>query len=143
MRAEELPEDVIRDTLESLGIEDKITATVPVIKQMKGESEMLAAEIKRLQAKKSALESKAERLKAYVHNCMDALGMKKAGNALHSVTITKPQKIVVIENESLIPEAYQQITVSTDKAGIKKALASGDTVPGAHLQDGNSGLRIK
>ena len=143
MEMEDLPDEVLKDTLESLGIDDKIGSTVPVIKQMKAESTMLADEVKKLQEKKKVADNKAQRLTDYVTNCMGELDMKKAGNGLHNISIGKPSTVVSIAEGTTVPEKYQKVKVDADKTALKEALLGGEVIDGITLEDGKASVRIK
>ena len=51
--------------------------------------------------------------------------------------------VVVVDDDSAVPDEYQRVAVAPDKALIKKALKDGCEVPGCHLGKGNSSVRIK
>ena len=141
--AEQLDDDpstVVLDTLESLdlAIEDKADGYAKVIKNKQAESDALAAEIKRLQERKKTNENAVKRMMSSLENCMKEIGKTKFKTDLFSFNIQKNQKAVNIVDEKLIPEEFKVITVSYDKAAIKKA---GD-VPGVEITQSES-LRIR
>jgi hypothetical protein len=143
---EDVDQQTIDDTLEGLGIDEKFASYSVVIKTMNADSDALASAIKQLQDKKKSIDNKVKRLKDVALQSMQELDMKKAGNAIHSLTIRKGSKGVklVVEDETYpCPPNFVKLAEINDMAGLKKAMKAGDTYEGFHLEDGEPSILIK
>ena len=141
---EDLDQQTITDTLESLGFDDKVSGCVALIKSLDAEAEMYSKEALRLQGRKKATENKADSLRNYVLSCMQLAGVKKAGSQLHGATVSQSSReIVVIDNIELLPADLTAVTVTASKALILDAIKAGKDIKGAHLEPSKPSLRIK
>lgn len=142
--AEMLTEDefnpAVIDTLESLdlAIEDKADGYARLIKNQEADSKGIAEEIKRLQARKQAIDNSIKNMKLSLQNAMIEIGKTKFKTDLFSFNIQKNPAKVEIVNEELIPDQFKKIKIEFDKTAIKKA----ENVPGAELVQSES-LRIR
>lgn len=138
----------IADTWEAIEgeFEDKAISLIHVTHAIKGDTDQIAAEIKRLQARKKAFENKVDSLKSYLRTNMEASGITKIECPLFSITLVKPQKIVIIDNEEKIPPDFLRIT--TAMAPMKKEILDAlkkdpDSVPGCTIGESKSRLLIR
>lgn len=137
----------ISDTLDGMSgeLESKAQSVVLFIKNIESDAESISAEIGRLQARKKALENKAESVREYLRYNMEKSGIQKIECPLFTIRCQKGREIVVIENQDSIPDEY--VTVKTeikpDKNAIAKALKEGVDVPGARLELSKSSIVIK
>lgn len=133
----------VRDTLEAIGgaFEEKAQAVVAIAQNLEADCAVIDAEIERLQAIKKTRISKADSLREN----MEATGIKKISCPLFSITLAAGREIAVIDSEDAIPDDL--ITVKTEikpnKAEILRRLKAGEAVPGAHIERGQSSIRIK
>jgi hypothetical protein len=69
---------------------------------------------------------------------MDACGIQKIESPWFVLAIQKNPSAVDVFDESAVPAEFKEevVTVRLDKAGIKRALEAGQTVPGAALSRG-------
>ncbi len=132
------------DTLEMLELDfhDKLDNVLMYRQSLLREAEAFKAEIDRMTAIKKALEAKAERLERYTIEQMQATNKVKH-EGLFKVTIGKPSKQVNILDVNELPLGFYRMEVVPDKAAIKKAIESGETITGASLIDGKPRLTIK
>lgn len=138
----------IADTWEALEGEfnDKAVAIVHVTRIIDADVSIIDAEIKRLQLRKKTTVNKIEALKSYLRTNMAASGISKIDCPLFSITLGKPSKIVVIDNESKIPADYlkMQTLMSPMKKEILAALKEDpDAVPGCSLGESKQSLLIR
>ena len=59
------------------------------------------------------------------------------GNAFECTTgkvSFRKSKALIVDDERRIPEQYQKIAFSVDKAALKKAIESGENIAGAHIE---------
>lgn len=114
--------------------EDKLDNSQRYILTLNGEADILAKEIKRLQAKKTALENKADRLSEMMKNAILSSGENKLKTSLYSFNIKKTESVEVRDLD-VVPRAYLRLKKEADKVAIKKALKNGDVIEGVYLSE--------
>ena len=136
--AEELDEEVFRDTLEGIEgeLEIKADGYAKVIAELENREEGLDREIKRLSERKKAIGTNIARIKGNLEAAMIATGKKKFKTDLFSFGIQKnPPKLVLDKGIEDIPlEFYIFQDPVADKEKIKAELKAGEKVDFAHLE---------
>ncbi len=96
------------------------------------EIEAIRNEEKRLAAKRKARESQLERLKRYVmhYGVMPGDKWSKDGK---SFSYRVSQSVHIVADIEDLPEEYQRVTMSADKAGLTTALKHGEAIEGVEL----------
>lgn len=114
----------------SISREEIIENTLLLYKNCVSDAAAIAEEIKVLKARQTALEKRADRLKA---DAADALGGEKFQTARVAVSWRKSTAAEV--DESLCPEEYitTKVTTAPDKKSITAALKAGKEIPGCKL----------
>lgn len=137
---EQIEQEVIIHTLESIdaAIEDKADNYAKLIKNQESDSKGIAEEIKRLQARKQAIDNNVKNMKLSLQNAMNEIGKTKFKTELFSFNIQNNPVRVGIVDEDLIPDEFKKIKIEYDKTAIKKA----ENVPGVELVQSES-LRIR
>ena len=134
---DDLPPDAIADTLEGIAgeWEDKALNVARYIRNLEAEAEAISAARKAMDEREKAAKAKANRLRAYLLAEIERTGLKAKAPDLEIRTQKNPPS-VVIEQEEMIPCEFKKsvTTVTTDKSAIKLAIASGDSVPGARVE---------
>jgi len=117
---------------------EKLEGTACYCRELKAEAEAIKAEEERLAKRRKALENKSERLKAYMMPALEAMGGKVKG-VMVSLRISKTQSVTVFDIDAL-PDAFKRVVtkVDPDKMAIKKALKSGERIPGASIEERQS-----
>lgn len=117
-------------------IYDKTEAVAIFIKELKAESEMIAAEEKALKERKESKIKKAESLTRYLGNMMTMNAMPSFETSKVKVSSRKSEAVVVAENAE-IPERYlvTKTEVKPDKTALKKAIKSGEDIPGVIVEE--------
>jgi hypothetical protein len=115
----------------------KLDNTMYIIKETEGKADLIGKEIKRLQAKKKAMENKATRLRELMLNAIKVAGQEKIKTVAHSFSIRKSKAVNII-NEDVISREFMRIKREVDKSKIKKVLADGGSVEGATLVENES-----
>lgn len=137
----------IRDTLEGIEgeFQEKGKALAMVTLNMDGDLEAIQSQIDRLTERKRILSNRKESLKEYLRTNMEASGINKIAHPLFTITLGKGKTIVVIDDESQIPDEYMstKVTSTPSKADIARTLKLGIDVPGAHSELGKSSISIK
>ena len=141
---EETGELFDQEALEALEMERdaKIDGCLFFIKNCKADAKKLDEEIKKLQAKKQAIENKAERTKNYVEHCLKG---EKFKSVFNSAYYTKTVKVEVDEAMvKFLPDEFIKTTIKVEpkKTELKKALMDGVVVNGAVLVESLS-LTVK
>ena len=125
------------ENLSSLELErnKKLEAVALYIKSLEAEAEAMKAELKKLADRREAKERKAERLRAYISNSMQALGDTKLETAKVALSFRKSESVDVYD-PVLLPEEYikTKVTTAPDKTAIKAAIKAGQEVAGATLE---------
>lgn len=101
-----------------------------VVAERNGEALVYDAEIKRLQAKKKAVERSVESLKDYLKLTMETMKLERAEGRLHSVTIQKASRssIVWTRDFDKLPAAFIRTKVELDGQAAYDAWRAG-TLP--------------
>lgn len=141
-------EQAVIDTLEAVEMEfnDKSVAIVKMVQNLdKTMVSPIDDEIKRLQARKKAIQNRQDSMREYLKRNMVASGITKIDCPLFSITLRKPMKKVFIEDEKKLPDDLLNVktSITPDKAEIARILKAGGEVDGAKLVDGEPSLLIK
>ncbi len=125
-------------------LQSKVDRVVMFDQYLEDTIEACEKRIKTIQALKKTLENKRESFNKYVLYCMDQLEVPELRGELCKVSIKKPSKKVIIEDENLLPVEFVKVerTISPVKAEIAKAIKEGREVPGAKLVDGERSIRL-
>lgn len=102
-------------------------------KECIAEADAIAAEIRKLQARKASAERKAESLKSYLQMALEGSKFK---TSRVSISYRKSSG-VVIDDMDAIDRKFIRVKEEPDKTAIKDALKAGE-VAGAHLEERNS-----
>jgi hypothetical protein len=139
--------EALKDTMEGIEgeFQEKGKALAMVTLNMDGDIDAIKKQIARLTDRKKAMENRQEALKEYLRTNMERCKITKITHPLFTITLGKGRPIVVIDEESKIPDEYINTTVTTApmKAEIAKAIKEGKEVPGAHSETGKSSISIK
>lgn len=137
----------VRDTMEGIEgeFQEKGKALAMVTLNMDGDLEAIQSQIDRLSERKRFLVNRKESLKEYLRTNMEAAGITKISHPLFTITLGKGKPIVIIDEESQIPDEYMntKVTSTPAKTEIAKAIKEGKEVPGAHSEIGKSSISIK
>lgn len=142
---EDLDEEVLNDTLESIDAEIEIKAEgyAKLIKNLSADEIALDEEIKRLQSKKEVVKNKVFRLKTSLQDAMLAVGKSKFKSGLFTFNVQKNAPSVDVVNLKAIPERYfVQQEPKLDKKSLLADLKAGEEIAGADIRRTES-LRIR
>ena len=144
--AEELDEEVFRDTLEGIEgeLEIKADGYAKVIAELDNRSEGLDREIKRLTDRKKAIGTNIARIKGNLESAMIATGKTKFKTELFNFGIQKNNPRLVLDKgiEDIPLDYYIFQDPIADKEKIAQELKEGKELDFAHLEQGES-LRIR
>lgn len=132
------------DTLTSIEGEfnEKAENVAVYIKNLNAEIKAVKAEEKRLKSRRVSAENQVERMKKYLLNSMQAIGVKKISMPRARITLRLNAESVVIENEKALIDwamrhdetilKYQE--PEPKKTDIKELLRMGEKIPFARLE---------
>ena len=132
------------DTLTGLRgeIVDKLHACCVVVRGLTAEAEAFAAEMERMKARRDSLESRADRLRAYMTVEMALLEMKSVRTPLFSITLQANKPKLVVTNETALTAPFWRSVPKLDNQAVRDAIERGEKVDGAHLEPSQS-VRIR
>lgn len=139
---EEVPEEVLRDTLEGLGGELQIKATNVAMYQQNLQSfaDAVSEAAKKMQARAKRLQAKADDVRHYLQSCMEAAQITKIESPELSLVIKKNPPTLVIAEDATIPDEFMvtppPVAPYPDKVAIKRALNEGKNIDGCRLEQG-------
>lgn len=137
----ELDEETKKDTLDSvkLPFDKKVIGVAYAMKNIETPIAAIDEEIKRLQAKKSAIKNKAEWLKGYLKDSMEAAKVELIESDLIKIRLqnSAPKLEITCEVDEL-PKGYWTTKTEfvAETALIKNDLKKGQTIEGCHLKPG-------
>ena len=139
---DDIDEQTLNDTIESLDIGGKLEDYCMVLRQMEADVKAFKEEAAYFAMKQKRAENGIKRLKGGILNYMALTGKKKVEAGLFKIS-TRESKAVNIVDEDLIPKEYKvEQLPKIDKVGIRKALLSGIDVEGAEIQI-NTSVQVK
>lgn len=124
-------------------MDNKINATVRLIKNRELSSAVLEHEIKRLMELKKGNDKAVENIKGFISRAMLDHGIEKIETDICKLSFRKSKAVMIGEVESLPKEFLnEKVTVTPNKVAIKEAIEAGEVVPGAQIVE-NMNLQIK
>lgn len=144
----DLPDEVVRDTLESISgdLEAKAVSVAQFVRNLESSAESIKAAEKAMAERRKGIENRAERVRQYLLDNMIATGISKIECPFFKLAVRDNPVSVVIDEPGLIPIAYMTDPPppppAIDKKLIKQAIEDGHEVAGAHLARGKR-LEIK
>ena len=139
----EIDEEVYADTLEGIGIAEKIEGYCVVENELSGDLQKIESEIERLTEKKKSIENNIKRLHLRLGDCLYSMNTTKYSAGTYTVYRRETQQVVIDDSEK-IPAEFMKTRVSAtpNKTLIKERIKEGKEVSGAHLQT-NQSITIK
>lgn len=140
---EDLPPEVIRDTLEGLtgDMEVKSTNVAKFILGLEAEADMIEEAAKAMKERAARRRKRAESIRAYLLFNLQACGISKVSCPEFTLSVRRNPPAVEIDDPELVPQEFMAIPEPPpphpDKAKIKAALKEGKTVAGCRLREGD------
>jgi hypothetical protein len=122
----------------------KVDRFAQYLAHLDSQTALADAEIKRLQARRKAMENAQKRLKDYALRVMDEHGFERLDGETATLRVQANPPALSIWNESAIPAEFLTLKQETlvDKVALKAALRAGREIPGCELTQGRT-VRIK
>lgn len=149
--SEDLPIEVIQDTLEGLTGELTVKATnvAKFILNCESMADAVEAASDAMKQRALRIRRRSESIREYLRINMQASGINRIEATEFVLALKKNPPSVIVTDEASIPDAFKVTATPPpppvprpDKALIKKAIQSGVLVAGAHLEQ-NERLDIK
>ena len=137
----EIDEQVIKDTLDSMGANEKVETYCQLIKQSSADADMYENEIKRLTNRKQTIDNNIKRLRGSLFEFLKASKQSQIRVGTFLVSTTK-RNTLVIPDVSVLAKKWCKISYTPDKTAIKDALKKGIAVKGAMFQE-SEGITIR
>lgn len=138
--SEELPPEVIRDTLDALGgeLRDKAVAVAHFLRSMESAADSIDLAADAMSARAERLRERAYALREYLLFHMQATNIPRIDSAYFTLAIRNNPPAVVIDDESAIPESYKYQPPApakrVDRLQVAAQLKAGEPVPGCRLE---------
>lgn len=131
---EQMFEQVLNDTLEAIGADEKINSYCIVLRQLKADEEANKAEKKRFEGRIKMYANGQKRMKKALEDFLTATGKDKAKTDKFTLYHTT-SKAVEVTDINAIPDEYIKPRREDDvmKSEIAKAIKDGKEIPGAVL----------
>jgi hypothetical protein len=116
-------------------IDVKAERIAAVLRNLKGDQELLRAEEKRLADRRRSLENNEERLREYIRTSMVSAGLTRVKCPAFTLSLSERESVVV-ENAEAVPEEFTTLKVETridTKAVLAAYKNSGECVPGTRV----------
>lgn len=141
--SEDLPPEVIRDTLEGLTGELTVKATnvAKFILNCEAMADAVDGAAKQMKLRAERIRKRADSVREYLKVNIQGAGITKIEATEFVLALKKNPPSVIVDDEAAIPEAFKVTPEPPpppqprpDKAMIKKAIQSGMTIAGCHLE---------
>lgn len=135
--------EIIRDTMEAIGAEDKLESYAKIIRQLEADEEAFKKEAERLSKRAKTAHNSVERLKDGILMYMEAGHIDKTDAGLFKLSIRTTQVVDVTDIDK-VPEEFKKVKteVSVDKLKVRNALKNGaESIEGIEMVD-NKSIRI-
>ena len=118
---------------------ETVDAIAKLIRERTAAAAVYAAEAKRLADKAKACQSTVERLKAYLHHHLEAIGLDGVNGTLFKVSIVKNSRpsIKWPGRPESIPDAFRRVSVDLDGPAAYAAWKSGTLPDGFDVAHGS------
>lgn len=139
--------EAITNSLDDLKMDfnEKIDNIIKFSKSIDGDISSIDTEIERLKKRRTSFANKQEQLKNYVITNLKAIDQKSIKTPLFTVSTYKGRDKVVVDDVSKIPNSYIGVRVveTPNKVELLKALKAGQEIPGCHIEQSDTTLKIK
>lgn len=125
------PEDETMLSMMEMAFEDKVEAVLQYRQGLLAHAIALKAERERLKAKEDAVSRKADRLKNYLLESMNMIGVARVSTRTFNATVAQSPPKVEIDPNMQIPDEYrrEKVTVDLDKATVLEDFKNGIPLP--------------
>lgn len=129
----EIDEQTYNDTLEGMGLLEKIENTCKVLTELNGEVAKYNAEIERLTARKNTLDKRIGWLKGQLMNCYITNGGEQIKAGTFTLSTRKSSSVTITDESKLDSKYFIEQPAKISLSAIKKDIADGVEVSGAEI----------
>ena len=135
---EDVPTQALQDTIEGMQgeVKEKMTNVAAFMLNCELELDNVKAVMSRLHERRARIENRIEGIKDYLMTHMVDSGITSIKCDEFELKVADCPPSTIIDDDMLIPGqfvTYPPVQPKIDKVAIKKAIQSGESVPGAHL----------
>ena len=138
----EIDEQTVADSLEGLGVGDKLEDYCKVIRQFEADKAAYAVEKARFAEKEKKADKAIERLKKAITDYMDVAGKTEQKCGVFDIKLSKSKAVSVVDAGKISQIYWKPQPAVINKAAIRAVLMNGGEVAGAVLQT-NTNINIK
>jgi Siphovirus Gp157 len=137
-------EDFIRDTLEGeTDLETLIRAMLAGVGEDEAMADGLKAYAEQLSARRDRLAQRAKLRRTLICSAMEIAGRRSIETDVGTVTLSDVKPKAVVTDEAAIPSKFFKVPPPVlDMPALNTALRDKEDVPGAHLSNGGTTIRI-
>lgn len=138
--SEDLPAELIRDTIEALegDLKDKATNVALFIESLRATADSIQVAADKMRERGKRLHDRADSLQSYLLLQMQACGITKVESPWFTLAVKANPPKVIIDHEGSVPEKFwvqpEPPPKAIDKRAIAVAIKAGEEVPGAHTE---------
>lgn len=142
----DIPEEVIRDTLEGLdgAIQVKATNVAMFVRNQELLADAIEAAAKSMKERAARVRRRSDSIRQYLLSNMVSAGITSVESAELSIKVKKNPPSVIVEDETVVPEQFKALpppppppAPRVDKKAVADAIKAGETVPGCRLEQGS------
>lgn len=140
---DDLPAELVRDTLEAVAgeVEVKATNVAAYFQNLDAEAAAIKQAEQRMAERRKRIEAHSARLKDYLRDNMERCGIKEIKTPEFRLSLRKNPPRVELDGSAVVPAYYVRIPPPpepvVDKKAILEDLRAGKAVPGARLVQDN------
>lgn len=139
---EQIDEQTVNDTLEAMGVGDKLEDYCKVIRMFEADAAAYKAEKDRFAAKLKRAENAIERMEKAISAFFAAVGKTEEKCGVFNIKVSQSKAAQIVDVDAIPAQWRKPQPDKIDQAGIRKALIAGEEIAGAVLQI-NDNVRIK
>lgn len=137
-------EDAIRDTLEGeTDIAGLIRMLLLSVEDDQAMVDGCQSRIDELKERQDRFKHRIEAKRGLIHQAVALSGQRKIEMDIATVSLRAVPPKVIVTNESELPSSCFKTTVRVDLSTLGKMLKDGDSIPGAHLDNGGESITIR
>ena len=138
----EIDEDVVRDSIESMCVAEKLEDYCKVIRQFEADVVAYKAEKDRFAEKQKRAEKAIDRLESAIRGYMAAVEKSEERCGVFDIKVLTSKAVSIVDEAKISAEYFIPQPAKVDKAAIRAVLMAGGEVAGAELQI-NQNIKIK
>lgn len=144
MQDPDVDPELIDGSLEAVvgEISVKCDSYVAVMTNLESRSDLYKAEAKRLQAAAGVIDNNISRMKERLKYALESMGKTEIAGTYNKVKIVKNGGLAPLKITGQVPDCFTKITVEADNKRIREALADGQELDFAHLEERGTHLKI-